>query len=131
MSTTLTQRNRDIEPLSDAIKRRNAKCKRAKCLYKKSYELSLLCNVDVNIQIYDRSINKITEFATNSDCTFKHLTEMTTTNHHLFSSKRFKTKSLTASEFFNHTDKVNFKPSFDETDSLSEDEDDEIEVMMH
>ena len=87
MSIAVSQRNRDIEPISDPVKRRNAKCKRTKWLYKKSYELSILCNVDVNIQIYQRSMNKITEFATSSDCALKHLTQMTTTNPHLFSSK--------------------------------------------
>ena len=36
-------------------------------MYKKAYELSILCDMDVNIQIYDRTQHKLIEFSTNLD----------------------------------------------------------------
>ena len=44
----------------------------------KAQELSVLCNLDVNVSIYDRKINKVTEFATCSAYTLKDLTKMMT-----------------------------------------------------
>lgn len=52
-------RNRNIEPILNLVQKRNTKSKRTKVLVKKSRELSILCNLDINITIYDRSINKI------------------------------------------------------------------------
>ena len=109
MSIATKQRNRDIGPIDDAVKLRNAKCKRTKCLYRKSYELSILCNLDVNIQIYDRSSNRITEFSTNSECTPDHLTQLKNENSKLFSDKRLKVKSMMASDLFNIGDQLSFK----------------------
>ena len=56
---------------------------------------------------------------------------MMTTNQHLFSNKKLKTKRLTANNFFNHTDKINYKASFDETEFSSDDEGYEIDSMTH
>ena len=54
-----------------------------------------------------------------------------TTNQHLFSNKKLKTKRLTANNYFNHTDKINCKASIDDTDFSSDDENYALESMMH
>ena len=52
-------RNRNIEQIINPVQKRNTKSKRTKVLIKKSRELSILCNLDINISIYDRTINKL------------------------------------------------------------------------
>ena len=60
-------RNTEIKPIQDPVKKRNAKSKRTKYMMKKAYELSVLCSIDVNISLYDRKMNKVTEFASSPD----------------------------------------------------------------
>jgi hypothetical protein len=55
----MATRNRKIEPINDVVQKRNTKSKRTKVLVKKSKELSILCNLDINITIYDRTIHKV------------------------------------------------------------------------
>ena len=40
---------------------------------KKAHELSVICNLNVNITFYDLVLNKIIEFATKKDLTLKEL----------------------------------------------------------
>lgn len=55
----MATRNRNIAPILNLVQKRNTKSKRTKVLVKKSRELSILCNLDINISIYDRSIHKL------------------------------------------------------------------------
>ena len=64
MAAAAKPRNRNIEPIQNLVQKRNTKCKRTKVLFKKSRELSVLCNLDINISIYDRSINKLWQYGT-------------------------------------------------------------------
>ena len=65
-----------IEPIADRIKKRNAKHKRSKIIMKKAYELSVLCQLEVNVSFFDREKNKVIEFASNPDFTLKNLSEL-------------------------------------------------------
>ena len=55
----MATRNRQIALITNPVSRRNAKCKRTKGLIKKIKELSILCDLDINICIFDRQMNKI------------------------------------------------------------------------
>ena len=61
------QRDREIKFITDPVKKRNAKCKRSKNIMKKAYELSVLCNVDVNVSFYDSKMKKVTDFSSNPE----------------------------------------------------------------
>ena len=60
----MATRNRLIAPILNQVQKRNTKSKRTKVLVKKSKELSILCNLDINISIYDKSIHKLQQFST-------------------------------------------------------------------
>ena len=45
--------------IDNDIKRSNTKCKRKKNLFKKCYELSVLCNLDINISVFDKERKQI------------------------------------------------------------------------
>ena len=66
----MSNRNRDIVPIINNIRRRNAKCKRSKHLVKKCHELSVLCGLKIHIQIYEPRKNRFLEI--NSDPSFDH-----------------------------------------------------------
>ena len=66
----MPRRNRDIVPILNGIKRRNTKCKRSKHIIKKCYELSVLCGLKINVQIYDHRKKRISEIYT--DPSFDH-----------------------------------------------------------
>ena len=68
----IQKRNRCIRPLDDLVKKRNAKSKRTKNMIKKAYELAILCNMNVNVSLFDPSVNKQLEFATNSSFVLGH-----------------------------------------------------------
>ena len=55
-------RNRNIQPIANLVQKRNTKSKRTKVLIKKTRELSILCNLDINVSIYDSSTNKLQQF---------------------------------------------------------------------
>ena len=59
----MSKRNREIAYIQDQVKKRNAKCKRSKNLMSKAYELSVLCNLKVNVSIFDPTMNRVVEFA--------------------------------------------------------------------
>ena len=42
-----------LEPITDPVKMRNTKCKRTKNIAKKCIELAQLCQLDINLTIYD------------------------------------------------------------------------------
>ena len=72
----MATRNRKIEPISDVVQKRNTKSKRTKVLVKKSKELSILCNLDINITIYDRTIHKVQQFSTKQGFTVQSIYQM-------------------------------------------------------
>lgn len=81
----------------------------------KAQELSVLCKVDVNISIYDRKMNKVTEFASNPGLTIKDIGQMMTnktksehTNQN--NTKTFKHKLITSHDL---------KETFGEPNQLS------------
>jgi hypothetical protein len=58
------------------LQRRNTKSKRIKVLIKKVKELSILCELDINIAILDRKCNKLSQFCTKKDLTVSVLGKM-------------------------------------------------------
>ena len=76
MAAGAKARNRVISPISNPVQKRNTKSKRTKVLIKKSRELSILCNLDINVSIYDRSINKLQQFSTKDGFTVESLYEI-------------------------------------------------------
>ena len=58
------KRNREISVLKDSNHRRNAKSKRIQHILKKIQELSILCELQINLNIYDEQFNKLIEYAT-------------------------------------------------------------------
>ena len=78
----MSRRNRTIQQIDDPVKKRNAKCKRSKNLMKKAYELAVLCQLDVNISLFDKSMKKVIEFATNPNFTMHDLSLMMLTGKH-------------------------------------------------
>ena len=71
-------RNRKIEPVINQISKRNTKSKRTKMLIKKSMELSILCNLDINISIYDCQTNKLQQINTKDGFTVEALNKLIT-----------------------------------------------------
>ena len=72
----LKQRNREITSINDPVKKRNAKSKRTKHIMKKVHELSVLCNLHINVSIYDESMNKLVEFVTDQGHNIRKLNTM-------------------------------------------------------
>ena len=73
----MARRNRNITYIHDDIKRRNTKCKRSKNLMKKCYELSQLCDLDINISIYDKNRNRLQEFCSSTYFTSSFVSSLT------------------------------------------------------
>lgn len=48
-----------MKAIADPVKMRNTKCKRTKNLVKKCLELSQLCELDINITMYDSKRHRI------------------------------------------------------------------------
>ena len=48
-----------LNPIGDPVKMRNTKCKRTKNIAKKCLELAQLCELDINITMYDKKRNKL------------------------------------------------------------------------
>ena len=67
---------RNIEPLTDRVKIRNAKYKKSMIVMKKAYELAILCNLKVNVTIFDSVKQELTEFATDTSFTLDDLIRM-------------------------------------------------------
>lgn len=57
-------RNREITYIHEMSKRNNAKSKRTKHLMQKLHQLSILCDLRINLSIFDPKINKLMEYAT-------------------------------------------------------------------
>lgn len=55
---------------------RNTKCKRTKNIAKKCIELAQLCELDINLTIYDKKRNKIQEICTSNHITLKNIVEL-------------------------------------------------------
>lgn len=69
----MSKRNREIAYIQDQVKKRNAKCKRSKNLMAKAQELSVLCNLKVNISFFDPTMNRVVEFASDPNFTMHDL----------------------------------------------------------
>lgn len=72
----MSKRNREIAFIQDQVKKRNAKCKRSKNLMTKAYELSILCNLKVNLSIFDPTMNRVVEFASDPKLKMADLTSL-------------------------------------------------------
>ena len=116
------QRDRDIKLITDPVKKRNAKCKRSKNIMKKAYELSVLCNVDVNVSFYDPKMRKVTDFASNSDFKLYDLSRLImqgqTSTSDQRSACKLKHKSFTSRDFLDGNG--NFNIGINETTCMSE-----------
>ena len=69
----MSKRNREIAYIADPVKKRSTKCKRTRNLMKKAYELSVLCNIKVNINFFDAESNRVVEFASDPKLSLKDL----------------------------------------------------------
>jgi len=56
--------------------KKNTKCRRGKNLMKKSYELSVLCGLHVNVIIYNPKNNKMQEYSSSAEFTLDKLHEI-------------------------------------------------------
>jgi len=65
----MKKRNRKIEPIVDDSQQKNTKSRRRKNLMKKSYELSVLCGLEVHLIIYDSKYDKMIEYSSNQNFT--------------------------------------------------------------
>ena len=65
----MKKRNREIAPIGDDSQQKNTKSRRRKNLMKKSYELSVLCGLEVHLIIYDPKYNKMIEYSSNPEFT--------------------------------------------------------------
>ena len=65
----MQKRNREIEFIEEVVAKRNTKSKRTKYIINKAKELSILCNLKINISFYDPSINRVIEFASDPNFT--------------------------------------------------------------
>ena len=66
----------DLKPITDPVKARNTKCKRTKNLVKKCLELSQLCELSINISMYDAKRHKLQEICTNRNFTLEKVFEL-------------------------------------------------------
>ena len=71
MSRTNTNSVIVLDPIADPVKMRNTKCKRTKNIVKKCLELSQLCELEINVTMYDKKRNKLQEICTSSDITLQ------------------------------------------------------------
>jgi len=69
----IKKRNRKIEPIGSNNQKKNTRSRRGKNLMKKSYELSVLCGLEVNLTIYDRKRNRMTEYSSNENFTHEEI----------------------------------------------------------
>ena len=100
MAAAAKPRNRNIEPIQNLVQKRNTKSKRTKVLFKKSRELSVLCNLDINISIYDRSINKLWQYGTKQGFTVEsiyNIIQKETKDKVDINGKKFKMKVIDSS----------------------------------
>jgi len=56
--------------------KKNTKCRRGRNLMKKSYELSILCGLQINLIIYNPKINKIQEYSSSAEFTHEKVQEI-------------------------------------------------------
>jgi len=66
----MKKRNRKIESINSKNQKKNTKYRRSKNLSKKCYELSILCDLQINLTIFDSKRNTMTEYS--SDQNFTH-----------------------------------------------------------
>ena len=59
-----------IERISNCNQRKVCLCKRKKGLLKKAIELSILCDLDIFVYMFDRNQNKVTHFASHEHFDF-------------------------------------------------------------
>ena len=72
----MPSRKKNIAPITNKISRRNTKSKRTKCIVKKCRELSILCDLDINVTMYDRSLNQLRQFSTRNGFTAHDICEI-------------------------------------------------------
>ena len=83
----------DIKPIDDELKKRCAMTKRKRGLFKKAIEMSILCEVDVFVCLFDRNRQKIFELNSEEDFDIQILSHMLDkVNKHQFKCKKFTNK---------------------------------------
>ena len=68
---------RSIQQIVDPRQLTNTKFKRTRNLVKKSLEVSIQCELDIVMLVYDRRYNRFREICTNPDLTIDRFKEMT------------------------------------------------------
>ena len=71
----ITSKKRSVHPIQNAIRLRNTKSQRTKNLAKKSLEVSIQCELDIIVVIYDKRFNRYKEICTNPDLTVQKISE--------------------------------------------------------
>ena len=72
----MQKRNRQIQLIEGCAQKKNTKCRRSKNLMKKSYELSVLCGLSINLIIYDSKQNKVQEYSSKPNFTHEKVHEL-------------------------------------------------------
>ena len=72
----MPKRNRQIDFIGNINQKKNTKCRRGKNLLKKSYELSVLCGLNVSLIIYDPKRHKMQEYSSNPNFTHEKINEL-------------------------------------------------------
>ena len=60
-----SKRDRSIKFITDRVRLYNAKSRRQMNLFKKSWELSQLCDLNITVLVYDKKKNNLSEYNTN------------------------------------------------------------------
>ena len=84
---------RSVQPIENGNHKRMTKYRRLKNLLKKSMEISLQCNIMINVSVYDLKSHKLQENFTHKGVSLDKINEMRTTQSTIGSGK--KTKKLT------------------------------------
>ncbi len=77
----MQKRNRQIQLIDSTTQMKCTKSRRSKNLMKKSYELSVLCGLNVNLIIYDPKRHKMQEYSSNPNFTLEKINELIYPKH--------------------------------------------------
>ena len=85
---------RSVQPIENGNHKRMTKYRRLKNLLKKSMEISLQCNIMINVSVYDLKSHKLQENFTHKGVALDKIQEMRTTQSTIGSGKKAKKNGM-------------------------------------